>query len=92
MEFSLELPSVMRLLIPLLAALRICLAAAYPGSAHDEQVAFDTPPTKRIAIVGTGAAGIGTLKAIMDLDEELRRGWTVVAFEERVGVGGIWCV
>ncbi|KZV73409.1 FAD/NAD(P)-binding domain-containing protein [Peniophora sp. CONT] len=90
MEFSLELPSVMRLLIPLIAALRICLAAAYPGFAYDEQVAFGARPTKRIAIVGTGAAGIGTLKAIMDLDEELRRGWTVVAFEERAGVGGIW--
>ncbi|KAI0309065.1 hypothetical protein OF83DRAFT_1089328, partial [Amylostereum chailletii] len=45
---------------------------------------------KRIAIVGTGAAGISQLKAIAELPADVRRGWEVVAFEERHGVGGVW--
>lgn len=65
-------------------------AVARQASEHDEQAAFGVKSTKRIAIVGAGAAGIATLKAIMDLDEEVRRGWSIVAFEERSGVGGVW--
>ncbi|KAI0313786.1 FAD/NAD(P)-binding domain-containing protein [Amylostereum chailletii] len=45
---------------------------------------------KRIAIVGAGAAGISHLKAIAELPEDIRRGWEVVAFEERHSVGGVW--
>ncbi|KZV73407.1 FAD/NAD(P)-binding domain-containing protein [Peniophora sp. CONT] len=74
----------------LAAVLRASLVVALPGPTYGEQIAFDARPTKRIAIVGAGAAGIGTLKAIMDLHEEMRRGWSVVAFEERAGVGGVW--
>lgn len=70
-------------LLLLAAVLRASLVVALPGPTYSEQIAFDARPTKRIAIVGAGAAGIGTLKAIMDLDEEMRRGWDVVAFEER---------
>ncbi|KAI0031614.1 hypothetical protein K488DRAFT_38651, partial [Vararia minispora EC-137] len=47
--------------------------------------------TKRIAIVGAGTAGIVTLKTLLvDIPEDLRRGWEVVVFEQREGVGGIW--
>ncbi|VDC06650.1 unnamed protein product [Peniophora sp. CBMAI 1063] len=80
----------MSLFLLLLTLLRTTLVVAHFKPDHDEQVVFDAQPTKRIAVVGAGAAGIGTLKAIMDLDEEMRRGWSVVAFEERVGVGGLW--
>ena len=76
--------------LSLLVALQASLVGACSGASLDGQVPFEARPTKRIAIVGAGAAGIATLKAIMDLDEEVRRGWDVVAFEEREGVGGLW--
>lgn len=47
-------------------------------------------PTKSIAIVGAGSAGLGALKAILDLPEETRAGWEVILFEQRRDVGGIW--
>lgn len=81
----------MRFLLPLLLVLRSCVSA-HGGPTPDAQVTFGAQSTKRIAIVGAGASGIATLKAIMDLDEEVRRGWDVVVFEERAGVGGLWCV
>ncbi|VDC06651.1 unnamed protein product [Peniophora sp. CBMAI 1063] len=80
----------MYLFLPLLLVLQLGAGVARAGRAYGEQVTFDVQPTKRIAIVGAGAAGIATVKAIMDLDEDLRRGWDVVVFEERAGVGGLW--
>ena len=47
---------------------------------------------KRIAIVGTGAAGITQLKVITEMPAEMRQGWEIAVFEERGGVGGIWFV
>ena len=82
----------MRFLFSSLLALATSYVSAHPGHGHGEQVPLNTQPTKRIAIVGAGAAGIASLKAIMDLDEDLRRGWDVVVLEERSGVGGLWCV
>ncbi|CCL98935.1 uncharacterized protein FIBRA_00942 [Fibroporia radiculosa] len=46
--------------------------------------------TKSIAIVGAGSAGLGVLKAILDLPLDIRSGWEVVLYERRRDVGGLW--
>ncbi|GAA5915817.1 hypothetical protein JCM8208_006874 [Rhodotorula glutinis] len=48
------------------------------------------PVKKRIAIVGAGTGGLGALIALLDLPEEVRRGWTIEVLERREDVGGIW--
>ncbi|KZV69872.1 FAD/NAD(P)-binding domain-containing protein [Peniophora sp. CONT] len=79
----------MHFLLSLVLVLQSCVTV-HARPTRDVQVTFDSPPTKRIAIVGAGAAGIATLKAIMNLDNGTRAGWEVVVFEERAGVGGLW--
>ena len=53
---------------------------------------IENGPTKSIAIVGAGSAGLAALKALLDLPEETRQGWEIVLYEQRRGVGGVWCV
>ena len=48
--------------------------------------------SKSIAIVGAGSAGLAMLKVLLDLPENVRRGWEIVLYEEREDVGGIWYV
>lgn len=45
---------------------------------------------KRIAVVGAGSAGLGTLKVLRDVAAEKGLEWNIVAFEQRSDVGGIW--
>ncbi|PCH40373.1 FAD/NAD(P)-binding domain-containing protein [Wolfiporia cocos MD-104 SS10] len=61
----------------------------HDGYAH---LAVDPSPevTKSIAIVGAGSAGLGALKALLDLPEEVREGWEIVLYEARRDVGGLW--
>ena len=47
-------------------------------------------PSKSIAIVGAGSAGIAVLKTILELPEEVRANWKVVLYEQRRDVGGVW--
>ncbi|EJD41710.1 FAD/NAD(P)-binding domain-containing protein [Auricularia subglabra TFB-10046 SS5] len=47
-------------------------------------------PTKSIAIVGGGTAGIAVLKTILDIPAQERVGWDFVLFEQRRDVGGVW--
>ncbi|GAA5845804.1 hypothetical protein JCM9279_002380 [Rhodotorula babjevae] len=60
-----------------------------PAVAPVEQLARD-PSKKRVAIVGAGTGGLGALIALLDLPEEMRRGWTIELLERREDVGGIW--
>ncbi|KAF8905493.1 hypothetical protein CPB84DRAFT_593986 [Gymnopilus junonius] len=46
-------------------------------------------PTKSLAIVGSGSAGLAMLKNFLDLDAFSRDNWQVVLYEEREDVGGI---
>lgn len=46
--------------------------------------------TKRIAIVGGGSAGLGVLRALLDLPQEIRAAWEIDLYEQRDNVGGIW--
>lgn len=64
----------------------------FPGGSHYPPVhsSPSNEPTKSIAIVGAGSAGLGALKAILDLPAETRAGWEVILYEERRDVGGIW--
>ncbi len=48
--------------------------------------------TKSIAIIGGGTGGLGTLKAILDLPEDIRREWRIDLYDQRDGIGGIWWV
>ncbi|PCH40375.1 dimethylaniline monooxygenase [Wolfiporia cocos MD-104 SS10] len=57
---------------------------------HDSVEPPPTEPTKSIAIVGAGSAGLGVLKAILDLPESIREDWEVVLYEQRRAVGGVW--
>ncbi|GAA5878117.1 hypothetical protein JCM1840_002247 [Sporobolomyces johnsonii] len=61
-------------------------AAEKPSSATPE------PPvkSKSIAIVGGGTGGLGALIGILDLPEEVRKGWTIDLFERRKDIGGVW--
>ncbi|KAI5120008.1 hypothetical protein M0805_008469 [Coniferiporia weirii] len=59
-----------------------------PGA--DLSADADVDVTKSIAIVGAGSAGLAMLKVLLDLPENVRRGWEIVLFEERMGVGGVW--
>ncbi|KAF9263242.1 FAD/NAD(P)-binding domain-containing protein [Marasmius fiardii PR-910] len=65
----------------------------------DDQHRFFAPPSaqghsdvshKSIAIVGAGSAGLGILKTILNLPEDLRSGWDIILYEQRRNVGGIW--
>ncbi|KZT29650.1 FAD/NAD(P)-binding domain-containing protein [Neolentinus lepideus HHB14362 ss-1] len=47
-------------------------------------------PTKRVAIIGAGSGGVGTLKAIFDIPEDVRRTWQIDLFDQREEVGGVW--
>jgi ribulose 1,5-bisphosphate synthetase/thiazole synthase len=49
----------------------------------------DVSPTKSIAIVGAGSAGLAALKALLDIDP---RTWEIVLYEERENIGGIWYI
>jgi hypothetical protein len=65
-----------------------------------QQSVFESPKhghtyraPKRIAIVGGGTSGLSTLKTLLvDIPENLRRGWEVELFEQREDVGGVWYV
>ncbi|KAI0050651.1 FAD/NAD-P-binding domain-containing protein [Auriscalpium vulgare] len=69
------------------------------GAVHLGQAASHSPyvqeplttPHKRIAIIGAGTGGIGTLRTLVRvLPEELSSGWEVVVFEQRRDIGGVW--
>ncbi len=47
-------------------------------------------PSKSIAIVGAGSAGLAILKTILDLPEDVRSDWDIVLYEQRWNVGGLW--
>ncbi|KAI9509024.1 hypothetical protein F5148DRAFT_1190667 [Russula earlei] len=45
---------------------------------------------KRVCIIGAGANGLATLKILTETDQVQSGQWTLVAFEERNRVGGVW--
>jgi uncharacterized protein with NAD-binding domain and iron-sulfur cluster len=45
---------------------------------------------KRVAILGGGAAGLGALKALLDLPEAHRRGRVIDLYKARSEIGSIW--
>ncbi|TFY73126.1 hypothetical protein EWM64_g10887, partial [Hericium alpestre] len=45
---------------------------------------------KRICIIGGGANGLATLKILADTPQVKDGRWSIVAFEERHDIGGIW--
>ena len=49
-------------------------------------------PHKRICIIGAGSSSLVALKVIKETKEYKSREWSVVAYEARDGIGGIWCV
>ena len=46
--------------------------------------------SKRVCIIGTGANGLATLKALAETHQVQLGEWLLVAFEERDNIGGIW--
>ena len=57
---------------------------------HAESTPPPHAPSKSIAIVGAGSAGIAVLKTLLDLPEDVRATWDIVLYEQRVDVGGLW--
>ncbi|KDR68385.1 hypothetical protein GALMADRAFT_104945 [Galerina marginata CBS 339.88] len=47
-------------------------------------------PSKSIAVVGAGSAGLAMLRTLVELEAFSRNNWEVVLYEERESVGGIW--
>jgi len=45
---------------------------------------------KRVCIIGAGANGLATLKILAETDEVRTGHWSIVAFEGRDKVGGVW--
>jgi len=46
--------------------------------------------SKRVCIIGAGANGLATLKVLSELHQVQTGQWSLIAFEERDKVGGIW--
>jgi NADPH-dependent glutamate synthase beta subunit-like oxidoreductase len=46
--------------------------------------------SKRVCIIGAGATGLATLKVLSENHQGQSGRWSLVAFEERDKVGGIW--
>ncbi|EIW79297.1 dimethylaniline monooxygenase [Coniophora puteana RWD-64-598 SS2] len=47
-------------------------------------------PTKSVAIVGAGSAGLAAIKALVDLPEKVLSNWEFVVYEQRWNSGGVW--
>jgi len=48
-------------------------------------------PSKRICVIGAGAAGLALLKYLSQTSYFKTGSWSVIAYESRSKVGGIWC-
>ncbi|KAI0298736.1 FAD/NAD(P)-binding domain-containing protein [Multifurca ochricompacta] len=46
--------------------------------------------SRRVCVIGAGANGLATLKVLADTHQVQSGQWTLVAFEERDNIGGIW--
>ncbi|EJT99658.1 FAD/NADP-binding domain-containing protein [Dacryopinax primogenitus] len=46
--------------------------------------------TKRIAVLGGGAAGLAVLKVLLELPQVRDKSWHVVCYEAREDIGGVW--
>ncbi|KZO90660.1 FAD/NAD(P)-binding domain-containing protein [Calocera viscosa TUFC12733] len=46
--------------------------------------------SKRIAIIGGGAAGLAVLKVLLELPQVRDKTWHVVCYEARDDIGGVW--
>lgn len=57
---------------------------------HADPFEAKVVPSKRVCIVGAGAAGLATLKVLAETRQVQSGQWSMVAFEERDNVGGIW--
>jgi cation diffusion facilitator CzcD-associated flavoprotein CzcO len=61
------------------------------SSVQDDSLDLLRPkPEKRICIIGAAAGGLAALKAISDSSYFKSGKWSVVAYEARENVGGIW--
>jgi len=49
-----------------------------------------TGVSKRVCIIGAGANGLATLKVLSETHQVQSGQWSLIAFEERDKVGGIW--
>ena len=67
----------------LLAALALILNSDVPPSPQ-------ASPSKSIAIIGGGSAGLGVLQVLLDIQGKKNLNWEVVLYEQRRGVGGVW--
>jgi cation diffusion facilitator CzcD-associated flavoprotein CzcO len=45
---------------------------------------------KRVCVIGAGANGLATLKVLAEMHQVQSGQWSLVAFEARDNVGGIW--
>ena len=48
------------------------------------------PSSKRICVIGAGAAGLAVLKYLSQTSYIKTGSWSVVAYESRSRVGGVW--
>ncbi|OSD02500.1 FAD/NAD-P-binding domain-containing protein [Trametes coccinea BRFM310] len=58
--------------------------------APPQSAAHGPRPSKSIAIVGAGSAGLAILKTLLDLPSDVREGWEIVLYDQRRDVGGLW--
>lgn len=49
-----------------------------------------TGVSKRVCIIGAGGNGLATLKVLSETHQVQSGQWSLIAFEERDKVGGIW--
>lgn len=51
---------------------------------------MDLSSSKRICVIGAGPSGLAALKVISETSQCKAGLWSVVAFEARENIGGIW--
>lgn len=65
----------------------------FPPSQLPLPAANEAPvPSKSIAIVGAGSAGVAMLYTLLEFPLEVRKDWEIVLFEQARDVGGVWYV
>lgn len=66
------------------------LASPFSRTPHYTEPNVSEPPSKSVAIIGAGSAGLAVLKTFLDLPQDVRRNWDITLYEQRRNVGGVW--
>ena len=58
----------------------------------DPPPGLDNRPRKRVCVIGAGANGLAVLQVFSGSRHVQCGDWSIVCFEDREDIGGVWCV